>query len=269
MCNIRMKITDKAGKTLSVSHPSGDGVCIVHTAQYSEGDTIVLDVGENHGLYWIRLDETMVETLVYVAHDPLGGVLLFPVPTEGGNVCYSPKSFVGNCHVLTARPAKDGDESMRRNLALNPYDTHASKGFYPHATANVETRNEAVFAGRNAIDGVHENSSHGVYPYSSWGINRDPKAALTIDFGRNVAVDGVRVTLRADFPHDNWWTQGEILFDDGTSLMMKFKKTALPQEFLFEEKIVKQVVFTNLIKSDEESPFPALTQLEVYGRDIK
>ena len=48
-------------------------------------------------------------------------------------------------------------------------------------SANVETRGEAVFAARNAIDGIYENDAHGIWPYQSWGINRDPNAALTLD----------------------------------------------------------------------------------------
>lgn len=58
---------------------------------------------------------------------------------------------------------------------LNPYDSHETKGIYPHAQANVETRGEAVFAARNAIDGVFANWSHGEWPYQSWGINMRQK----------------------------------------------------------------------------------------------
>ena len=35
-----------------------------------------------------------------------------------------------------------------------------------------------MFAARNAIDGIFENSAHGEYPYQSWGINRDPNAPI-------------------------------------------------------------------------------------------
>lgn len=42
-----------------------------------------------------------------------------------------------------------------RNLAKNVMDQHGETNCYPHASANVETRGEAVFAARNAIDGVH------------------------------------------------------------------------------------------------------------------
>lgn len=49
------------------------------------------------------------------------------------------------------------------------------------------------------MDGIYENDAHGTWPYQSRGINRDPNAALTIEFGRSVTVDELRLTLRADF----------------------------------------------------------------------
>lgn len=52
--------------------------------------------------------------------------------------------------------------------------------YYPHATANVETRNEAVFAARNTIDGQINNQGHGVWPYESWGTNRFTEASKLI-----------------------------------------------------------------------------------------
>ena len=57
---------------------------------------------------------------------------------------------------------------------------------------------------------IFENASHGEYPYQSWGINQDPKAALTVDFGRPVVIE-IRLTLRADFPHDGWWEEATCL----------------------------------------------------------
>lgn len=267
MCDFSMKVLNNDGVTLSFSHLSGDGISAVHNAEYEEGDRIIFEVGSNVGLYWIRLDESMPETLVYIGNNPTGNVLFYKVPIGSQKTSMSPKSFAGNCHLITARKAHKNDGKVYRNLALNPYDGHEIKGFFPHSSANVETRNEAVFASRNAIDGIFENSSHGKYPYSSWGINQDPNAAMTIDFGRNVEVDQVRITLRADFPHDNWWTKGELQFSDGSKLELNFEKTALPQTFKFDKKVINNIVFTNLIKSEEDSPFPALTQIEVYGID--
>ena len=129
----------------------------------------------------------------------------------------------------------------------------------------METRGEAVFAARNAIDGMYANSSHGKYPYPSWGINRDPKAALTLDFGREVLVNEIRLTLRADYPHDNYWVSADINFDDGSSETLKLEKSEKPQCFLIKERKIKSLVLEKLIKAEGESPFPALTQIEVRG----
>ena len=129
-----------------------------------------------------------------------GYAMNWPIPPEDNRSNYSPKSFSGSCQVLRARLMTPQEIHTRRNLALNPYDTHGEHGLFPHAEANVETRNEAVFAARNAIDGLFMNHSHGTWPYQSWGVNRNPNAALTLSFGRTVVIDELRLTLRADFP---------------------------------------------------------------------
>ena len=41
-----------------------------------------------------------------------------------------------------------------------------------------------------------------------------------------------------------------------------------PQEFTFPEKKISSLVLDSLIKADDPSPFPALIQLEVYGKEI-
>lgn len=59
-------------------------------------------------------------------------------------------AFAGNLHLMSIKP----DESSEyRNLAENPADQRGEVEAYPHATANVETRNESGFAARNVIDG--------------------------------------------------------------------------------------------------------------------
>ncbi len=261
-----MKILN-SGKTIATSFPCGQGVSMVHTTNYQEKDVILLEVGGETGFYWVQLDEAMAETLVYLTPRKEGALVKFPIPLGKEGVCYPPKAFSGEMHVITARKASDEEIAQRKNLALNPYDHHGNDCFYPHSKANVETRNEAVFASRNAIDGVFQNDSHGKYPYSSWGVNQDPNAALTIEFGREVVVDEIKITLRADFPHDNYWVQGEIAFSDGSKESLSFKKSSLPQSFPITPRVVTDLVFFKLIKSDDPSPFPALTQIEVWGNE--
>ncbi|MEG1687122.1 MAG: carbohydrate-binding protein [Angelakisella sp.] len=258
---IRIKIIGGDNRTLAVSRDSGCGVSLVYMAAYLPGDRIMVDVSGQPGLYVLQLDEALPAALVYLE----GAECIFPLPLGEEHVCYSPKAFWGSCHLLTARAATAAEVAVRRNMAFNPYDRHTTRGIFPHATANVETRNEAVFAARNAIDGIFENSSHGVYPYSSWGINRDPEAQLRLEFGRPVQLDSLRLTLRADFPHDNWWTSAEVAFSDGSTVTMSLQKSALPQQLTFEPKTVEWLVLGKLIPADDPSPFPALIQLEAFG----
>ena len=53
------------------------------------------------------------------------------------------------------------------------------------------------------------------------GINQQLDAALKIEFGREVLLDKVILTLRADFPHDNYWQQVTLKFSDGTHEVLK------------------------------------------------
>jgi hypothetical protein len=263
MKNLRLKVLYASGHTLTISHPCGDGIGAVHAMEYRDGDRIVIDHGGEKGLYWMQLDEALGQALVYFTDDEFS----YPIPMGDKRVCFSPKAFSGSRHVLHVRPATEAEAKAYRNVAFNPYDNHGITGFYPHAHANVETRNEMTFAARNAIDGIFENGSHGEYPYSSWGINRDPNACLTVDFGRSVTVDLIRLTLRADFPHDSWWTEATVTFSDSSSLVLPLKKTPLPQPFPFEAKTVSSLQLDRLVKADDGSPFPALTQIELFGRD--
>ncbi|WP_367277410.1 hypothetical protein [uncultured Subdoligranulum sp.] len=124
-----------------------------------------------------------------------------------------------------------------------------------------------MFAARNAVDGVYENDSHGTWPYQSWGINRDPQAALTLDFGRPVTLDEVRLTLRADFPHDSWWTAATVRFSDGSTEVLTLEKTGEPQRFAITPRTVTGLTLCELKKADDPSPFPALTRIEAWGAE--
>ena len=262
MAEIKLKVIGASGDTLAVSR-AGEHVSLVHTAPYADGDWIALECDEP-GLYCVvQLEDTMPPALVYIKERGLN----LPIPPADNRVNYNPRSFTGTCHLLRARIATAEEVAARRNLAFNPYDCHGSLGFYPHASANVETRGEAVFAARNAVDGIYENDAHGAWPYQSWGINRDPNAALTVEFGRPVTVDEIRLTLRADFPHDSYWTQATVEFGDGSREVLHLTKTAAPQVFAVAPRTVQSLKLFELKKADDASPFPALTQIEVWGME--
>lgn len=262
MATLCLKVLDNNWKTIAVNR-GDDEVNLVCAREYQEGDRIILESSEKNLYLWLQMDDALGKSLVYITDN-----VTYEIPFGEKRINMSPKVFYGGKHLLSARLAKDYEIKAYRNLAMNVNDQHGDTHCYPHATANVDTRSEAVFAAKNAIDGVNVNNSHGEWPYQSWGINRQDDAVMKIDFGRKVCADRIVLYTRADFPHDNWWEKVTFTFSDGSSLDVKMKKSYLPHEFAFEQKEISWVEISNLVKSQEESPFPALTQIEVYGIDF-
>lgn len=88
---------------------------------------------------------------------------------------------------------------------------------------------------------------------------------MTIDFGGEVTADKIVLYTRADFPHDSWWTSVTLRFSDGSETEWKLEKSVKPHVLEMEPKKISSVTICRLIKADDESPFPALSQMEVYG----
>lgn len=259
--NLRILIVGADG-AVKAQAEGVDAATLVYCAPYEEGDTIRMD-SDAPGYVVARLEDSMAEAFGY-----LSGEFRLVVPFGEKRVSYSPKSFTGDIHLLWARRAQAQEIGACRNLALNPLDSHDNSGFFPHASANVETRGESVFAARNAIDGCYANTSHGPWPYQSWGINRDPNAELLLDFGREVRVDRLVFTLRADFPHDNWWKRCTVWFSDGSQITAEFVKTGDRQQIELEPRVVRWLKVGCLCKDESDpSPFPALTQIEAWGTE--
>jgi len=259
---LTLKVLSKEGKTLA-EQTGENGICLIYDAHYNEGDQILLMVSEYPvHLVW-QVDDALGASQCYVTGD-----VVYQIPFGEKKTVYSPKTFAGDKHHLFVRTADDDEIRIYRNLAVNVVDQHDVIGCFPHAKANVETRGESVFAARNAIDGNCANQSHGLWPFQSWGINRDPNACFTLDFGREVEIDRVKIWLRADFPHDAWWTEGTVSFSDGSQEVLRFEKTDRGQVFNITPRTISWLTFDKLIKADDPSPFPALTQIAVYGKEV-
>lgn len=255
-----IKVLDRDGGVKAAAKGENQAV-LAWKGQYEEGDRIVFQVPETGCFYVIRVDDTMDEAFVYMTREQL----VYDIPFEEKKASYNPKAFTGERHYLTLRRAHDYEISVYKNLAKNVLDQHGDHGCYPHACANVETRGESVFAARNAIDGVVANDSHGRWPYESWGINMQDDAELTLDFGRAVDFDRIVLYTRADFPHDNWWEQVTFTFSDGSVETVSLEKSTEPHVIPMKKSGITWLKFGQLIKADDPSPFPALTQIEVYG----
>lgn len=234
------------------------------TRTYQPGDVIEIET-ESEGFLWVQVDEALEPSLIYLKT----GIWHFPVILdEELRRAYSPKIFAGERHYIHAWVPDKRDVSGYRNLARNAHDQKLTSRAYPHAYANVETRNDSTFFARNAIDGMIANESHGSFPYQSWGINQQADAQITVDFGRAVEVEELALVLRGDYPHDSYWTSVTLVFSDGAELTIDPVQQLARQFFSLGKKVTTSVTLKNLVKHVDESPFPALTELEVYGSEV-
>ncbi|MCI9868233.1 carbohydrate-binding protein [Rhizobium skierniewicense] len=259
---LTLKVVDATGMVLAQTSADDEAI-LVYRSEYAQGDRIVIETTEPCHLD-ISLDAGMPSARVFMA----GTDFSLPVPFGATRKTYPPQAFLGNLHRISVCHVDQQEAKTRRNLTFNPFDHHENKTLFPHASANVETRGEAVFAARNAIDGEKANTDHGFWPYTSWGINQDPTAALTLDFARPVQIDQVTLYIRADFPHDAWWSEASLTFSDGHTLTVPLLKSGSAQVFAMSPRIVEWVRVHDLKKADDPSPFPALTQLEIWGSDV-
>ena len=258
--------------TLSLKNHSGENISSrsheVETylafKNYSYQTRDFIEILTDETFLWVQLDEALAHSLVYI---PEGQFIYEVVIDEQLKRAYSPKIFSGERHYLRVKKATKEEVSARRNLALNVHAQKDFQGAYPHAFANVETRNDSTFFARNAIDGMIANESHGSYPYQSWGINQQADAEMTIDFGRQVKIDEMAFVFRGDYPHDSFWTNVTVEFSDTSTLTFATNDRLERQFFSFAEKVTSSVKLKQLIKHHDDSPFPALTQWEVYGTE--
>lgn len=235
---------------------------LLYTQNYAQGDCICVQTDEVNTCLVVQLEDTMPQTMVYVAQ----GEYTLPIPFAEQKNSYNPKSFTGDYHFIAVRKATVLEMQQHIDLACNPYDHHANTAFYPHVKANVETRGEAVFAARNAVDGNTANHGHGLFPFESWGIQQRADAAFSVHFGREVQCDGIGVTIRCDFPHDNWWHTATVQFSDGSKEVLQLQKTNLPQHFTIAPRKIEWAQLCEMKKDETDpSPFPALTALQVFG----
>lgn len=259
---IQIEVRNEADEVLAQA--SGDErVFLVYNPAYQEGDKVEM-MFDTAGFYQVCFEDTMQESLVYVT----GGTVSFPIPFGRMNrIPYPPRAFESMMHLIWATPANPDFVRARRNLARNPFDLDTHTNMFPHANANAQTRGEAMFAPHNAIDGIIANAGHYPYPYQSWGINEDKNAAITVDLGIACDVDEIVIVLRADFPHDNYWTQATLVFSDGSEERISLLKTEKPQTFPIAKRGISSVQMKEMVACpDDPSPFPALRALEVWGR---
>lgn len=236
-------------------------IALTYRGEYQQGDVIMLDVAELPCHLMVQLEDSLPPCLIYLTHSPL----CFTVPFGDTARAYSDKAFTGGKHFLSVRLAYSWELDATRNLAFNPYYQEAQEGVYPRAIANIPSQN-IRFAPRCAIDGVFDSSEHGSYPFTSWSNAQQADARLSIEFGREVTINAVMLTLRADFPHDSYWQCVELQLGEYCQ-SVSLQRSGKPQLITINPAVIaSKVSLTKLEKAEESSPFTALTQIAVIGQ---
>ena len=256
---ITIELKDASGNRIAAASHAFEALLCVDRV-YQPGDQIILS-GAKH--LSVQMDQGMPGGEIFLPE----GEMTWNVPAGEHRLAYAPGIFEAQRHVISARMLSEDEIAARRNIARNPADLRGDTDFYPHCTANVETRNEACFCARNVIDGLRFNTFHGEWPFQSWGIGAREDAWCRLDFGRDVLVDEMALTLRADFPHDAYWTGGHVILSDGTDKEFTLKKSGDRQYISLGRHVVRWMRLERMIKSDDPSAFPALTEWEVWGAD--
>ncbi len=240
-------------------------LCLSYEGEYRKGDIIDISGLVPGRFYVVRIDQVMAPSIVYITKSEV----LYPIPFYALKENINPLAFSGCRHTVYIKEAQSYEVNVYRNLSENTFDQHSEAAVFPHASANIETRGESVFAAQNAINGNIAHGSHGEWPYESWGINRDPKAEFRLDFGRPVNIQEIWIYERCDFPHDNWWTEGTITFSTGRTVALPLEKRpdGSAQKFSVTENNVTFLTLSRLIQAEDPSPFPALTQIKVFGHE--
>lgn len=264
-----------------------------YNGKLNAGD--VIQITSDYKYVLLDLFEGYVPSLVYLPH----GDFAFKVPDSNESAIYKTNIFSSNSYSFKAHIASESEmEEYGNNLTYNPYDfmrldevnnqdvgqMNASLndsisvesdevGAYPHAYANRVTRNEVGFYARNAIDGLKENEGHGNYPYQSWGYNQKDDAVLTIYFGREVNVDQVDITLRADYSgskeHDSYWDEATLCFSNGEEETINLQKGKDTLTFEFDNKKTSFIQIRDIKThtSSNSENFAALTEIEAKGEN--
>ena len=236
--------------------------------EYEPGDKFRIEVDYTQFLK-LQLDPTLAASIVYLPD----GIFEFAVPMgEELRSCYHPDAFKGDSHRIRCSEPDEAEIYADRLISLNSHDRHNVPKYFPHSVANFVTREDPCFFERNAIDGVLDNSNHGRYPYHSWGGGLREDLEYEVHFGTDVEVSSVTLFLRADFPHDTYWKEMDIVFSDGSSVHADLKGVAEGQKFEFEPKVTEFVKLTGFKQQrleDGSLSFAALSQIEINGKYIK
>ena len=144
---IKISIINKDGNEMFSQ--KGENIDITYEKEYQEGDKIVIRKKDTEHIA-LKLDDYLDESIIFSESSSLE----FEIPFGNLKRGYDKNAFSGNSHHIRSYEPTDEVKYGYRNIALNSCDRRGQKRYFPHAYANLVTREDVCFFERNAIDGV-------------------------------------------------------------------------------------------------------------------
>lgn len=209
---------------------TGEGMVILNLdAKYAQNDTLSVKLPDGEKYLALSLSSRVGESIIYCPNSTFE-MKIPNLTTVYPNTMDSGQGVAYIANTITARLVSEGELTEVHNLARNSYDlSNATTGF-PHVTTVGSIKDSKdYYAGRNVIDGFTANKSKGEYPAQSWQpASIDAQTALTIDFGRKVKIDELRITVRrAD--GDSYFTDCILTLSDGSTRKISLTNSAQEQ----------------------------------------
>ena len=159
-----------------------------------------------------------------------------------------------------ARGGSNVSDNSVRNLAVNEDAFAYHLRSYPRATSNSHYRYRPEFSPANAIDGQRTSDKY-------WRPARRTDLWLLVEFGREVEVERVVVTLHQHHDQRQTWTGATLEFSNGKKVPIALLNTSEPQEFTFPGQ---KCLSVKLVDFQEQFPLGdnGIAEFEVYGRDL-
>lgn len=262
---LKLEVKNKNNELIEFAE--GNDIEFIYADTYTDGDYLSITATESKYLV-VKLDEQLKECMIYLPKEKMD----YTIPFGEKLKAYGKEAFSGDSHTIKVRYATEEEIYSYRNVAINSADKRGIDVCYPHAVAGYVTRDESVFEERNTIDGYTDTDGHGSFPYQSWGCGPREDTEYKLYFGRPVEIDKLVFYLRADYvnDHDTHWKSLTIEFSDGSVIPATFVKTGEAQTILLDEKKnVEWIRLTDFKQAVTVLTFAALTEIEVYGNDVK
>ncbi len=262
---LELNFTKKNGK---VFETTGSGMVALVVTSYTAGDKLTVKLPEGEKYLALSLSSRVGEAIIYCPD----GTFTYTMPSLTSaypNTMNPGKGVVYTNNTIYARVATEEELTASHNLALNPYDLTDASGSYPHASTNNVYQTNMEWAARNAIDGFTANDGHGTYPYQSWA----PSSTIAeddyfmIDFGREVTINELLITIRADFPHDSYFTGCTLTLSDGTTREISLTNSSLAQSFDLGGVVTTSIKLSGfeVETSGASTEYAALTEVACIG----